>query len=94
MKVKQIADMDTALYIYYRYSEIGNKQIRELFGGLGSAALARYKKAVQEAAAEQNIQTAQLNTVNTTLAYEVWGIDVNEIEKRREKLKKLGLAAS
>lgn len=90
MKVKQIADMDTALYIYYRYSEIGNKQIRELFGGLGSAALARYKKAVQEAAAEQNIQTAQLNTVNTTLAY----IDVNEIEKRREKLKKLGLAAS
>ena len=37
MKVKRIADIDTALYIYYRYHEIGNEEIKELFGGLGCA---------------------------------------------------------
>ena len=57
MKVKRITDIDTALYIYYRYPEIGNKEIKELFGGLGSAALTKYKKAVQGEQIKQNVKT-------------------------------------
>lgn len=93
MKVKRIADIDTALYIYYRYPEISNKEIKELFGGLGSAALTKYKKAVQGEQIKQNVKTSQLYTINTEVAYKVWGIDVAELEKRRDKLKKLGLSA-
>ena len=93
MKVKRITDIYTALYIYYRYPEIGNKEIKELFGGLGSAALTKYKKAVQGEQIKQNVKTSQLYTINTEVAYEVWGIDVAELEKRRDKLKKLGLSA-
>lgn len=93
MKVKRIVDIDTALYIYYLYPEIGNKEIKELFGGLGSAALTKYKKAVQEEQIKQDVKTSQLHTINTEVAYEVWGIDVAELEKRRDKLKKLGLSA-
>ena len=93
MKVKRITDIDTALYINYRYPEIGNKEIKELFGGLGSAALTKYKKAVQGEQIKQNVKTSQLYTINTEVAYEVWGIDVAELEKRRDKLKKLGLSA-
>lgn len=93
MKVKRITDIDTALYIYYLYPEIGNKEIKELFGGLGSAALTKYKKAVQGEQIKQNVKTSQLYTINTEVAYEVWGIDVAELEKRRDKLKKLGLSA-
>ena len=93
MKVKRITDIDTALYIYYRYPEISNKEIKELFGGLGSAALTKYKKAVQGEQIKQNVKTSQLYTINTEVAYEVWGIDVAELEKRRDKLKKLGLSA-
>ena len=93
MKVRKIADIDTELYIYYRYPEIGNKEIKELFGGLGSATLTKYKKAVQEEQIKQNVKTSQLYTINTEMAYEVWGIDVAELEKRRDKLKKLGLSA-
>ena len=93
MKVKRIADIDTALYIYYRYHEIGNEEIKELFGGLGSATLTKYKKAVQEEQIKQNVKTSQLYTINPEVAYEVWGIDVAELEKRRDKLKKLGLSA-
>lgn len=91
MKVKQISDIDTALYIYYRYPEIGNKEIKELFGGLGSASLVNYKKAVIEEQIVQDITTSQLHTVDTETAYKVWGIDISKLEKRREKLRKLGL---
>ncbi len=91
MKVKQISDIDTALYIYYRYPEIGNKEIKKLFGGLGGSAIANYKRAVMEEQAAQNIKTSQLYTVDTETAFKVWGIDILKLEKRRDKLRKLGL---
>lgn len=91
MKVKPITSMDKALRIYYTYPEIGNKEIRELFGPLGNSTISNYKKAVREMQTEHGIKTSQMNTVNTEMAYIVWGIDVNDIQARREKLKKLGL---
>jgi hypothetical protein len=93
MKTKAITDIDTALRIYYQYPEIGNSQIRELFGVTNGRTLARYKRAVQEEQMNRNVKTSQLHTVNTEVAYDVWGIDVVGLEKRREKLKKLGLSA-
>ena len=91
MKVKQISDIDTALYIYYRYPEIGNKEIKLLFGSLGETSLTKYKKAVLAEQVKQDVKTSQLYTVNTEIAYKVWGIDVADLEKRREKLDKLKL---
>lgn len=91
MKVKSIASIDTALRIYYTYPEIGNKQIKELFAPIGDATISRFKKAVQEAQAEKDVKTSQMKTVNTAVAYEVWGIDIDDLERRRDKLKKLGL---
>ena len=35
-----------------------------------------------------------LNKINTTVAYEVWGIDANDLERRRKKLRDLGLTDS
>ena len=29
--------------------------------------------------------------INTTVAFDVWGIDINDLEKRRKKLKTLEL---
>ena len=92
MKVKPITDIDTALRIYYQYPEIGNKEIRELFGGLGNSTIANYKRAVIEKQAESGKLTSQLHTIDTETAYKVWGIDVDNLEKRRVKLQKLGLA--
>lgn len=91
IKVKQISSIDTALRIYYRYSEIGNKEIKELFGNLGNTTLSRYKEAVKQAQAERGIMTSCLYTVNTELAYEVWGLNVADLERRRKKLISLGL---
>lgn len=91
MKVKPITSIDTALRIYYMYSEIGNKEMRELFGKTDANVLVRYKNAVREKQTEKGVKTSQLYTVNTAVAYEVWGINVDDLEHRREKLKKLGL---
>lgn len=93
MKFRSPADIDTALRIYYTYPEIGNKEIKELFGKIGPNTITKYKKAVQEVQAEREQLTAQSYTVNTELAYEVWGIDVDDLERRRKKLKELGLSA-
>ena len=32
-----------------------------------------------------------INKVNTSSAYKAWGIDIKDLENRRNKLKKLGL---
>lgn len=73
--------------------EIGNKEIKELFAMSNSRTLARYKREVRQVQAQRGILTSQMHTVNTAVAYDVWGIDVADLEKRRDKLKKLGLSA-
>lgn len=93
MKVKPITSIDTALRIYYTYPEIGNKEIKELFGMSNSRTLARYKREVRQVQAQRGILTSQMHTVNTEVAYEVWGINVADLEKRRKKLRELGLSA-
>ena len=90
MKYKAPVDIDTAIRIYYQYPEINNKQMRELFGSISSTTEAKYKKAVMAVQMERGVKTMQLHTVNTKVAYEVWGIDVEDLVKRRNILKELG----
>lgn len=92
MKFKQIADIETAIRIYYQYPEIDNNQMRELFGKISSSTAARYKKAVKDEQINRDVKTMCIDAVNTEVAYDVWGIDVVDLERRLKKLKSLGLA--
>lgn len=86
----KLADPQTVLRIYYSNpAEIGNKEIRELFGGVAIATAVRYKQMVQKEMVKQEIRTWNKNSVNTKLAFEVWGIDISAQEKCLNKLKKL-----
>jgi len=40
---------------------------------------------------KNDIPTFNANKVNTELAFFVWGIDINDLEKRRNKIKQLSL---
>ena len=91
MKYRQIADIETAIRIYYQYPEINNKQICRLFGTNSSSTASRYKKAVKDEQIERNVKTMCIDAVNTKVAYDVWGIDVSDLEQRLKKLKSLGL---
>lgn len=93
MKVKPFVSIDEAIRIYYTYPELGNKEIRELFGNLANSTISNYKKAVREVQIDRDVKTSQKDAVNTAVAYEVWGIDIEDLEQRRSKLKELGMSA-
>ena len=91
MHKRNIKDISTALRIYYENTEIGNSEIRELFGSLANSTMYHMKNEVLKVMAERNTPRYRHHTVNTEVAFEVWGIDVDDLEKRRAKLIKLGL---
>ena len=91
MHIPRITSIDEALRIYYTHSEIGNKEITALFGSLSSATVSRLKRAAKDEMSKQGKMCYGANKVNTTVAYAVWGVDVNDLEKRRKKLRELAL---
>ena len=91
VNIPDISGIENALRIYYKHSELGNKQITELFGNRSSATISRLKRAVKNEMAKRNVLSYGMNKVNTSVAYEVWGIDVTDLEKRMKKLKNLEL---
>lgn len=83
--------IDTALRIYYENPELGNAEIKELFGEMSSAAIAKIKRQVRVVQSERGVMRFRENSVNTEIAYEVWGINAADLERRRAKLMKLNL---
>lgn len=94
MRTRAITNIDTALRIYYEKDELDNKDIKELFNGLSDSKAVAMKKEVLKEMAERKIPQFRKHTVNTDVAYELWGIDIERLEKGRAKLIKLGLAQS
>ena len=91
MNIPQITSLEKALEVYYKQPEIGNREIEILFGKHSSATVCKLKNAVKAEMLERNICSYGSNKINTMVAFEVWHIDVGDLEKRREKLKKLNL---
>lgn len=94
----RVADLDTTLLVYYENYDLGSKEIRMLFGeNLASSTVAKLKKRAREETARQVVETGKQiltetrDRVKTEPAFKAWGIDIEDLEKRRAKLKKLGL---
>ena len=81
-------ELRKAIEIYYSCPEIGNPEIKEL-SGVASSTAVRIKKAVLEEMAKRHIRTWLPRHINTKLAYEMWGIDIADYEKRLKKLEQL-----
>lgn len=94
MHIPKLRDVGLAIKIYYENIELSNKELKELFvsrrgENISSATLVKLKKAVLEEAAKRNMLMWEKGCVNTKLAYEVWGLEINDLEKRWAKLQKL-----
>ena len=59
--------------------------------GVGNATATEMKKPVRRKQVEENVMVLDKNCVNTELAFKMWGIDIEDIERRVKKLEKLGL---
>jgi len=91
MNIPPITSLDNALSIYYTYPEIGNKEITALFGRRSSATVSRLKQTVKDEMAKRDVYSYGANKVNTEIAFSVWGLDIKDLEKRRNKIKELNL---
>lgn len=85
-----IQDIGTAVRLYYANVELTNSDIRKLFGKLSNSTVTSMKKKVLEVMAERDTPRYNPHAVNTDIAYEVWGLDIVDLEKRYKKLQKLG----
>ena len=85
----------TALIIYYSCNEIGNKEIRQLFGSqLSPNTIVRLKSLARKQMQEDSKLAFRPNVVNTKSAYKAWGIDITEVEEGYKKLQKLKLVGA
>lgn len=85
-------ETQTALRIYHTHrNAIGSEQIRELFGVKSSSTIARIKKEVRQKQIEEGIKVWDPRTIDTDTAFEVWGLDVKELEKSYKKMTALGI---
>lgn len=85
-----IQDVGVAVRLYYANVELTNSDIQKLFGMSSSSTVASMKKKVLEVMAERDVPRYNPHAVNTDIAYEVWGLDIADLEKRYKKLQKLG----
>ena len=80
----KVKDMGTAVEVFYGSPELGTQEIMKLFGCSRSAAQ-KLKRIVQNEQEKQEILTFSKNAVNTRLAYQVWGLDIKDLEQRFNK---------
>jgi hypothetical protein len=93
MNIPNITSVETALTIYYNNPEIGNKEITALFGKHSPTTISKLKKMVKAEMDKQGLFSYGLNTIQTEMAYDVWGIDIKGLERRFKKIKELNLSA-
>ena len=91
VRIPQIQSLEIAIRIYYEKIELRNADIRELFGSLGSKTICHLKQAAKGKMEENNVPSWDAQAVNTEAAFEAWGLDIADLEKRLNKLKKLEL---
>ena len=93
MYIPKLRSVAGAIRIYYENIELSNKEIQELFESrqgksISSTTISKLKAEVQKVATERNVPVWDKGCVNTKLAFEVWGLDIDDLEKRYKKLKK------
>lgn len=91
MRIPLIQSVETAIRVFYAYPQLGNKQIRELFGHISDVRCVGLKRIAFDLMKERGIMRYNDVVVNTDVAYEAWGLDIAELEKRLKKTRQFGL---
>jgi len=91
MHIPPIISIEDALFVFWNFNELGNKELRMLFGKLSTARISALKKTVKAEMNNRGIHSYAAYSINTKIAFEVFGLDAIDLEERRKKLKDLGL---
>ena len=91
VRVPQICDPLAAIRLYYSKTELSTGDIRELFVDnrgkhIGGERALKLKKLVRDEMNARGVRSYDAMKCNTDVAYEVWGINIADLERRYEKL--------
>lgn len=89
VRIPQLHSIEDAVRLYYEKSELTNNDIKQLFDVHSSATIAKLKNLARERMAEENVPAWDSRNVNTAVAYSVWGLQIDNLEKRLKKLREL-----
>lgn len=90
MKDRKTPTVSKIVEIGLNYQEFGTRQIMELFD-VGRSAAVRIKNEVKAEMLKRKIYTWNPTNINTRLAFELWGFDLESAERAYKKLTQLGL---
>lgn len=90
VRIPPITNVETAVRIFWEYPEIGNKEMRELFGERSPNTFSSMKKLAREYMRGTTYSCISATRIPTPAAYEAWGLDISKLEEHLVKLKKLG----
>lgn len=83
-------DIETAVTMYYERISLSNSDIKKLFNVTSGKTVLRYKnEVISFFAGTDIIPTHRNHMIDTVRAYEAWGLDIADLEKRLVKLRKL-----
>jgi hypothetical protein len=91
IRTPEISSIETAIRLYWEKIELSTKDIKELFHPVGNKKVVLLKETAKEKMAENQTPSWNALRVNTKTAYEAWGLDIDDLERRYNKLQKLGL---
>ena len=92
MRANACVNIPIAVRYYYEKISLENKDIKAIFGVTADTTAIRKKREVIAYFAPQGINPIHsfTNRLNTWRAFEAWGLDINELEKRLKKLRQYG----
>ncbi len=93
VRIPQVADIRSAIELYWSKTEIGTNDICALFG-VNRERAAKLKGVAREKMSERGTINYNSMCVNTEVAYESWGLQIGDLERRYAKLRKLKEAQS
>ena len=88
VRIPQVKDIRAAIELYWSKTEIGTNDICGLFG-VNRDRAAKLKAVAREAMEERKTINYNALCVNTEVAYESWGLQIADLERRYTKLQKL-----
>lgn len=89
VRIPQVADLKTAIELYITRTELSSKDIEKLFGKMCKDTVVKLKHVAREKMAEKGTAVWNASCVNTAVAYEAWGLDINDLKRRHRELKEL-----
>ncbi len=82
-------NVEVAVMVYAKYSELGTDQIRELFGEISDSTVHKLKTRAREQMEKDGAAVFDKRSVDTDSAYKAWNLDIKALEVRYRRLIRL-----